>query len=53
MPSEAAAMDCVPLTEMTPPRMISALNAASFKAKPISAVLKLSRRRPRRAAHRK
>ena len=46
MPSDAAAADCVAFTEAIPPRMISALNAASFRAKPISAVVKLSRRRP-------
>ena len=42
MPSEAAATDWVGLTEMMPPRMISALNAASLSAKPITAVVKLS-----------
>ena len=29
-------------TDRMPPRMISALNAASFSAKPITAVVKLS-----------
>ncbi len=37
MPSDAAAVDWVAFTEMMPPRMISALNAASLSAKPISA----------------
>ncbi len=46
MPREAAARDCVVLTERMPPRMISALKAASFSAKPITAVAKLSSRRP-------
>ena len=42
MPSAAAATVWLRLTERMPPRMISALNAASFSAKPSTAVVKLS-----------
>ena len=42
MPSEAAATVWLRLTDRMPPRMISALKAASFRAKPMTAVVKVS-----------
>ena len=42
MPKAAAAMLWLRLTDRMPPRMISALKAASLRAKPSTAVVKLS-----------
>ena len=42
MPNAAAATVWLRLTDRMPPRMISALNAASFRAKPMTAVVKVS-----------
>ena len=42
MPKAAAAMPWLRFTDRMPPRMISALKAASFSAKPSTAVTKLS-----------
>jgi hypothetical protein len=42
MPSAAAAIAWLRLTDRMPPRMISALNAASFNEKPMIAVVRAS-----------
>ena len=42
MPSAAAAIAWLRLTDRTPPRMISAQNAASFSENPMIAVVKVS-----------
>ncbi len=46
MPSAAAAVDCERFTDKMPARNSSALNAASFNAKPITAVVISSKRKP-------
>ena len=46
MPSAAAAMLWLRFTETMPPRMISAVKAASFREKPTTAVVKVPNVRP-------